>query len=99
MNITLNAKYIKGPVTLSKGWYSNGRLAVSIRAFDGTPVGKVTVNLPNAPCPEGEAYVKSYAENEGLAEELLRLGLIEGPTHRVGVGYIVVDRYKIKEIT
>ena len=64
--------------------YGNGRLAITLGepidpnsedyAFypEGIePFGVLTVNLA-APCPEKHAYIKTWSENEGWAEEAAR---------------------------
>lgn len=63
-------------VHLTTGRYTNGRIAVQL-IENGEPYATVSVNVPEAPIGDDEFFVKNYSENEGLLEELLRVGLLE----------------------
>lgn len=60
------------------------------------PVAMVTVNLPDEPCGEGEAYIKNYSENEGMVLALHELGVIEAkPVGFANSGFVMIERYKL----
>lgn len=56
--------------------YQNGRLAVQL-VSQGEDYATVSVNLPMEQIGRDEFVFKTYSENEGLYEELLRAGAIE----------------------
>lgn len=56
--------------------YQNGRLAVQL-LHNGEDYATVSVNLPTEQLSPDEFVFKTYSENEGLFEELLRVGAIE----------------------
>lgn len=63
-------------VQIETGRYQNGRLAVQLLC-DGEDYATISVNLPGAPISPDEFVFKTYSENEGLFEELRRVGAIE----------------------
>lgn len=66
----------KHNVNITTGRYPNGRLAVQLT--EGSDLyATISVNLPEVPLLPGEFLVKTYSENEGLLEQLLRAGAIE----------------------
>lgn len=56
--------------------YQNGRLAVQLLER-GDDYATVSVNLPMEQIGADEFVFKTYSENEGLFDELLRVGAIE----------------------
>jgi hypothetical protein len=56
--------------------YGNGRLAVQL-VENGEGYATVSVNLPMEHIGRDEFVFKTYSENEGLYEALLRAGVIE----------------------
>ena len=56
--------------------YLNGRLAVQLYE-NGEDFATASVNLPGDDIGPNEFAFKTYSENEGLFEELLRVGAIE----------------------
>jgi hypothetical protein len=56
--------------------YQNGRLAVELLQ-NGEDYASVSVNLPMEKIGHDEFVFKTYSENEGLYEALLRPGVIE----------------------
>lgn len=63
-------------VEIDTGRYPNGRLAVQLLSR-GEDYATVSVNLPMERLSPDEFVFKTYSENEGLFEELLRVGAIE----------------------
>ena len=56
--------------------YLNDRLAVQLYE-NGEPFATASVNLPGEALGPEEFAFKTYSENEGLFEELVRVGAIE----------------------
>lgn len=58
---------------------------------------RVTVNVPeSAYLPEGAVFIKDYAENEGMAAMLKRVGVIEGePITYAQAGFSLVEAYRL----
>jgi hypothetical protein len=55
-----------------------GGLAVQlIDEEDGLPYATVSVNVNGVPLEDGEFVFKTYSENEGLIEEMIRSGIVE----------------------
>jgi len=76
--------------------YTRGGLALRLVADDGEPFATASVNLPDAPCPPDELYIKNYAENSGIVQALVDAGVIQpDPTFQVQSGHVTVSRYPI----
>lgn len=67
-----------GTYTLYRGTYIDGHAdALMLADADGEPAATASVNLVDAPPPDGHTWVKTYAENEGLLEDLLASGYVD----------------------
>ena len=77
---------------------NNGTLAIEMCTFDeelhyAEPFGHLTKNLCDPRQSATRAFVKTYGENEGWAEELAdRIGRKTG--HEVRSGYIAIPLYE-----
>lgn len=59
-------------------YHHGGRLAVQMNlAYDGEPYTTLSINKPGLDLADDEFLFKTYSENEGLLEELLRVGAVE----------------------
>jgi hypothetical protein len=67
--------YGERDIEIETGEYRNGRLAVQLHE-KGEYFATVSVNLPEEQLADDEFAFKNYSENEGLFEELLRVGAI-----------------------
>ena len=75
-----HARYIQGESLVQFHTYPNGRQAIQlIDPEDGCPNAVASVNLPDEPCPDGCCYLKTYSENEGIAEDLIESGIVSKP--------------------
>jgi hypothetical protein len=65
---------------------NNGRVGLRLFQDDNTPYATATVNIPEAPLGKNKIFVKSYAENEGMAEALEAGGIAQktGRTLQLG---------------
>lgn len=93
----LRAKYIdiKDPKFEWTTYADNGRKCLVIKNQAGEIECKATVNLPNAALPHGCVFIKDYAENEGLLDELIRLKIVGKAIGYVPTGYVTVPYCKV----
>lgn len=78
-------------VHLETATYSNGRLALAFWTegeYGPEPYAKLTVNLPDEHLNEGEVFIKDWAENSWLVEDLLEAGWITKAGREVNSGYV-----------
>jgi hypothetical protein len=90
-------------VTLDKGLYYNGNLAIRALCIDGSPAFTATVNLDEV-LPNGYVYIKNYSENEGVLTFLMNLGIVTKIIRYVQSGYVSIpvcqiDMSKLNEYT
>ncbi len=73
-------------MTVQWGRYPNGRVAIQLVNEEG-PVATATVNVPEAELGPDEVCIKDYAENAGVLDLLVMMG-VATPTGRcVPVGH------------
>lgn len=76
--------------------YQNGRIAITLDLKeDMSPYMVASVNLPNAPCPEGHTFIKDWSENEGILEELVSSGVVELTGTTVETGFVYAHLVKV----
>jgi hypothetical protein len=77
--------------------YSNGRFALQLVDADtGEPIATATVNIPPEPLEDGEIIIKSYSENEGMVDALVKAGVIEKPHRAIKTGWVQADVAMLK---
>lgn len=81
-------------------YVDNGRVALCLVAGEkdecpGEPVATCTVNIPDASLAENEVIIKDYSENEGMAEFLVKEGVVELTDRCVGSGYVTMPIAKL----
>ena len=86
MKVRIKAKYINDEVVLTKGLYADGATAIVAHTLFGEPMFKATVSVQNALPKQGCVFLKGWSENEGIVEELVRLGIVKltGRTESTG---------------
>lgn len=90
--VHLITRWANETVSLHWGRYENGRLALDfLDVRTGEPISRATVNLPDEPLAEGETFIPSHSENEGMVEALTKLGLIERTGRVVSSGFVEID--------
>lgn len=82
--------YDKGDyyVYLKAGFYENGRIAIRALDEEGYPAFTATVNLPDENIRIDQAFIKDYAENEGVLTFLRKIGVIVSVVRYVNSGYV-----------
>jgi hypothetical protein len=79
-------------VYVDTGYYSNGRLAVSLLETDThEPVMVATVNLPDADLAEDEVAIKNWSENEGVLRFLIDNDLVHPPHRKINTGFVQAE--------
>ena len=87
--------------------YANERVVLTLvsanLAKEGQPVARASINMPELACPAGEVWIKSYSENTGMREWLIKEGIIERESEAVATLAFgnVVSRHKLiqKKVT
>ncbi len=86
---------------LYRSHYAHGnRVALCLVAGEddecpGEPVATCTVNIPEECLGEGEVIIKDYSENEGMAEFLVKEGVVEYTDRCVQSGYVTMPICKL----
>lgn len=86
-----STRYLNDRGTVRIGRYHDGSLALQLVSEYGEPLSTATVCLsaygetPGA----GNVFVKDYGENEGMLENLQRLGIVGSPIRKVPCGFSV----------
>jgi hypothetical protein len=76
--------------------YSNGRIALQLfDSEDGMPVATATVNIPEYDLKEDQVLIKSWSENAGLADALVREGFIGPEISKVNAGHAYATLHKL----
>ncbi len=74
-----------------KSQYENDRIAlVLVEQETGDQYAVATTNLPNCECGPGQAYIKSYSENQGILEALMEAGIVSPPVSYVQSGFVEI---------
>jgi hypothetical protein len=76
--------------------YNNDRTALQlVDVEDGGPIAMATVNMPDQPLADDEVYIKSWSENEGMAEALMKADVIGPVLGKVRSSWVVATRHKL----
>ena len=93
--IHLQTKYINEDVRLIWRRYAEGgRVRLDFLSLEGEPMMTATVNLPDEPLADDEAFIKSYSEGEGLLAGLLEAELIYLTPRAVRSGHVIIPVIK-----
>lgn len=86
-------KYI---VQMVAGWYEDGTRGIQLIVVeDGSPFGKLTVSVPGTKLADDEILVKTWSENEPLAQAILPLGFFEDTGKRVRTGRVEAHVWRV----
>ncbi|HUT79506.1 MAG TPA: hypothetical protein VM285_17550 [Polyangia bacterium] len=86
-----------GRADVVRGEYGNGRLALQLLGPNGRAIAVLTVNLPEEELAEGEFFVKTWRENEGIAAAALASGLFVDTGRRVPTGFVEAQVWRFAE--
>lgn len=72
--------------------YSNGRPAIVLLDFeDGSPYAVATVNLPELNLEDNQTFVKSYSENAGMLDFLVKNNIVKYTGKQASNDFVTVD--------
>lgn len=83
-------------IILEKKMYGNKRIAIIATMDDGFPYATLSVNLPMASLGDDEVFIKSWSENEALAEVAKKSGYFKDTGRRIPTGFCVAEVWKMK---
>ena len=77
--------------------YNDGNLAVLLNDESGSPLAKLSVNLPDCDIylAENQFFAKTYSENAEIAEDALASGLFKQTTISVKNGWVTLPIWEI----
>lgn len=83
-------------VCIDFGQYGNGRISMKlIDMSDGCPICTATVNVPEFDVEEDHVLIKTWSENEGIVQELIKANIIERVKVHVNCGHSVAAYCKL----
>lgn len=89
-------KFMNFNCNVVRNAYPNGRIALQlIDTEDGTPVATASVNLPDVNINDDEIFIKSYSENEGMMDMLLKEGIIGETLATANAGFATATLHKL----
>jgi hypothetical protein len=92
----VKTKYCDEICRFQWGKYASGQIALQLYGPEG-PEMTVTTNMPEEDIEEDEIVVKDYSENEGIYDELVRLGVVKSiPVRLVRSGHVHLYVLKLK---
>lgn len=77
--------------------YNHGRLAVELHDEEGVYC-RLSVNVPEVALAPDEFLFKNYSENQGLLEEMIRLGLVAPTGTTVAVNMVQAAVCKLTDL-
>lgn len=94
-----NFNYMKHRLSLRKAKYkdSDEMALVVIDPSTGERWGVLTVNVPDVDHQDDEFLIKTWSENEKLAEAIFNQGWFEDTGKRAENGRVTVEFWKFKE--
>lgn len=93
MQLSVNARFLKGTYTLKKDVYANGGVALMLRGVGGSPAATVTVWVPGL--EEGEVAIKDYSEGEGMLAAMVHNKVVALPHRQVKSGFVTIPVCKL----
>ena len=79
---------------ITSRYFHGDRVALHLIDVNGEPVAVCSVNLDD-PLGENEIFIKDYSENEGMADFLVKEGIVELTGERVQTGYVSVPKCRL----
>lgn len=86
-----------GVAKVQKTTYNDGNLAVTLSDSFGSPLAKLSVNLPDNAylLGENQFFAKTYSENEEIAQDALASGLFKQTSIKVRNGWVECPIWEI----
>lgn len=69
-------------------YQENGRPALELICADGEPYTTASVNFSHQPLAEDEIVIKTWSENEGVLEALIKAGIVSEPVRFFHSGFV-----------
>lgn len=87
----------KGTYRLLQGEYAYGGTAIMAETESGEPAFVLSVYVEDAPLLPGEFWAKGWSENVGIADELVRRGIIERTGETARTGFVEAEGARLAE--
>jgi hypothetical protein len=86
-----------GVARVKTSQYSDGNLAILLEDEFGSPLSKLSVNMPDSAylLSENQFFAKTYSENEELAQDALASGLFRQTNTIVKNGWVSCPVWEI----
>lgn len=94
LTVNLFGEIYKVSFCLEK-YQNGGRVALRAILDNREPFGMLTVNIPEARIGDGEIIVKTWSENEPLAEAALASGLFIDTGKRIPTGHVFAQVWRL----
>lgn len=78
--------------------YACDQNALIITDEYGAPILKASVAIPEYSIADDEIFIKNWLENEGILDELIKLGIIEHTGIKLATGHVYADLCRILEV-
>ncbi len=82
-------------VLVSSRYHHGNRVSLQLIDVSGEPVAVCSVNLPDDYLGENEIFIKDYSENAGMADFLVKEGIVELTGETVQTGYVSVPKCRL----
>jgi len=89
--------YGMGMVYLSAYCYDPKFPAIVINSLHGEPIATLTVYIEGVVLQDGELLVKTWSENERIAQQALESGLFEDTGKRVPTGFVEAQVWRFAD--
>jgi hypothetical protein len=94
-NITLGGMVYEAKI-VKEIYQANNATALYLYTPTGDDIVAVaTTCLPDEKLEADETFLKTWAENEGIMEQLIALGVISEPLTYAQAGYVLVPKVKV----
>jgi hypothetical protein len=91
-----HVKFKKWTCNVQVERYPNDRVALRLTDVeDGGPVATASVNIPEASIESDEVIIKSWSENEGMADALIEGNIISPAIGSMRTAYVVGTVHKL----
>lgn len=92
------ATYVEqGTYQLLRGEYVYGGTAIMARTEDGEPAFVLSVYLDGRPLGQGLFWAKTWGENDGILEELVRRGIVREVGTTAETGFVEATMCELTE--